>query len=152
MTSNEFIIFCVNQGLFVKINDFDLVRKVGSLQDMSDPNEFKKVELPVFSDKDFNSFVLGTERKLQKYKLSDFGKLIDAAIRLEETPLHWFRSNKVSEELFFDEFRHQMGNKHRRSARINGEIRNQDSSEKKLLLKETETCWLRWRIKKVEVV
>ena len=28
----NFTIFCVNQGLFVKINDFNLVRKVGSLQ------------------------------------------------------------------------------------------------------------------------
>ena len=34
----NFIIFCVNQGLFVKINDFNLVRKVGSLQQILSTN------------------------------------------------------------------------------------------------------------------
>ena len=67
-------------------------KKIGIEEDKSDRNKFKKVDLPVFSGKDFDSCIFWTERNFQKYKLTDSEKLIVAVIRFDGTTSDWSQS------------------------------------------------------------
>ncbi|KAA0042115.1 Retrovirus-related Pol polyprotein from transposon TNT 1-94 [Cucumis melo var. makuwa] len=116
-------------------------KKIGIEEDISDRNKFKKVELPRFSGKKFDSFIFWTEQNFQKYKPIDSKRVIVAVIRFDGTTLDWSRS-KDEHDAFKDWLRLKQ-----RSTRPETKVQ----VKKKLLFGDAGSDWFRWKKKTPEV-
>ncbi|KAL4025181.1 hypothetical protein IC575_013559 [Cucumis melo] len=69
-------------------------RRIDGDDGASDRNKFKKIEMPVFTGEDPDSWLFRAERYFQIHKLTDSEKMLVSTISFDGPALNWFRSQE----------------------------------------------------------
>ncbi|KAA0059479.1 hypothetical protein IC582_002784 [Cucumis melo] len=62
--------------------------------DFHDRNKFKKIEMPVFTGEDPDSWLFRAERYFQIHKLTESGKMLVSTVSFDGPTLNWYRSQE----------------------------------------------------------
>ncbi|TYK16772.1 Transposon Ty3-G Gag-Pol polyprotein [Cucumis melo var. makuwa] len=80
------------------IGETSAERKADSDENTSDRSKFKKVEMPVFTGEDPESWLFRAERYFQIHKLTESEKMLVSTICFDGPALNWYRSQEEREK------------------------------------------------------
>ena len=69
-------------------------KKNDSEENSGDRNKFKKVEMPVFTGEDSDSWLFRAERYFQIHKLNESEKMLVSTISFDGPALNWYRKRR----------------------------------------------------------
>ncbi|KAA0056333.1 transposon Tf2-1 polyprotein isoform X1 [Cucumis melo var. makuwa] len=69
-------------------------RKIDSDDGSHDRNKFKKIEMPVFTGEDSDSWLFRADRYFQIHKLTESEKMLVSTVSFDGPALNWYRSQE----------------------------------------------------------